>query len=77
MTNIKQLIQFLSQFPEDTELSVLESSYCGYDCNVQEVALDLDPVKGNVEFTDLTGNPFIHKGDKLFNKKYLVFGKQE
>ncbi len=73
MTTVKQLKAYLDTLPDETVVSVLKATCVGYSTVVEEVDLDF---KENVEFTDLTGNQFVKKGDPIFNKKYLTFGEE-
>jgi len=76
-TTIKEFIAYLQTLPDDTRISVIDASLaCGYDVIVNEVDLNLDPINGNVTFTDLTGNQFVKKGDPHFNKKFLLLGEK-
>lgn len=74
-TSITQLIEYLKTLPPDTELSVVRGYDCGYSTCTEEVPLDLDPITGNVDFADYTGNKFVKPDSPLRNKKYLVFGE--
>lgn len=83
MTTIKQLKEFLNQFPEDTEVRVLEKydlgSYSGWDAKF--VPLNIEKWNANVDFTDFTNDklyPWVTDGkhDHLIGKKYLDFGEE-
>ena len=75
MTTLREFIDYLECLPPETEVSVIHSYDCGYSTCTKEVPLDLDPVTGNVDFTDLTGNQFVKDDDPRANKKYLVLGE--
>lgn len=75
-TTLKEFITYLQALPEDTELYVLESYDYGYSTCVKEVRLNLDESLGNIEFIDLTDNPFVKADAKNKDKKYLTLGKR-
>ena len=75
MTTITDFIKYLKSLPSDTEISVIESYDCGYSTCVRETLLNIDPIIGNVDYTDLTGNMYVKESDSRFNKKYLVLGE--
>ena len=77
MTTLHEFIDYLKGLPPDTEISVLRSYDYGYATGVDEAPLDIDPITGNVDFTDLTGNQFVKDDDPRANKKYLTLGCQE
>lgn len=73
--SIDDLIEYLQTLPKETNFSFLRQVNSHSHDHIEEVPLDLDPVKGNVYFVDLTGNPFIKPGSSLENKKYLLLGE--
>ena len=75
MTSITEFIEYLKTLPPDTEISVVCGYDCGYSTCTEEVPLDIDPINGNVEFTDLTGNQFVKNDSPIANKKYLTLGE--
>ena len=75
MTTITEFIEYLKTLPPDTEISVVRGYDCGYSYCTEEVPLNIDPLNGNVDFTDLTGNQFINDDDPKSNKKYLTLGE--
>ena len=70
-TSITEFIAYLQTLPKDTELFVVVCSddVCSY--HTSEVPLDLSE---NVDFVDLSDNPFVKKGDERYGKKYLTIG---
>jgi hypothetical protein len=81
MTTVKQLIEYLKKLPPETECQVLVESpprrpYAGYEVFVED--LDLREYKGNVEFTDFTGEHFknVKPDVSYYKKKYLLFGER-
>ena len=75
MTTITEFIEYLQTLPPETEISVVRGYDCGYSTCTEEVPLDIDPLTGNVEFIDLTGNQFVKDDDLMANKKYLSLGE--
>ena len=74
-TSRDEFIEYLKTLPQDVEISVIHSYVSGHETFVKEVPLNIDPIEGNVDFIDLTGNPHVNQGDPLENKKYLVLGE--
>lgn len=50
MTTVKQLIKYLEQFPEDTEVNVLQEYSGSYYTSTRWVALDLDEYSENINY---------------------------
>ena len=76
MTTITEFIDYLKTLPPETEVSVIRAYDYAYSTCTEEVGLNIDPVQGNVDFTDLTGNKFVKADDPRLNKKYLVLGEK-
>ena len=76
MATVLDLIEYLNTLPSDTEVSVIRGYDCNYSYCAEEVALDLDPLTGNIDFTDMTGNQFVKEDSEHYNKKYLVLGER-
>ena len=76
MTTRDEFIEYLLTLPDEVIISVLEQYDCSYSTCVREVILDIDPIKGNIDYTDLTGNPFVNEEHPNYNKKFLVLGNK-
>ncbi len=71
---VKDFIEWMKQFPEDTEVGVLSKNDTDthYECEHQFVnAVDEIPH----EFKDFTTNQFVKESDPHFNSKYLELGR--
>lgn len=76
-TTVKELIEYLKELPLDTELMVLTAKEEGrYETVYRFEPLDLDPVAGNVEYTDMRGNKFVEKDSALWDRRFLEFGEK-
>ena len=77
-TTIKELKEFLAQFPEDTEVEVLEEEDIGnyHGAQAVEVPLNLEEYSGNWEFQDFTKNEFVKENHPYFGKKVLTLGEK-
>lgn len=75
MTTITEFIEYLRTLPPETEVRVVRGYNCGYSLCTEEVLLDINPITGNIDFTDLSGNKFIKDDDPRANKKYLTLGE--
>lgn len=76
MTTVRELIQYLEKLPPDTEVSVIVGYDCGYSYCTEEVALNLDPYKGNIDFLDFRNNQFVKETHELYNKTFLTLGEK-
>ena len=74
-TTVKDLIEYLRNIPLDTELRVVMVDDCGHDQCASFVPMDLSEYTGNVDYTDLTGNPFVKEDSALCGRRFLDFGK--
>ena len=74
-TTVKDLIEYLKGIPLDTELRVVVSYDCGYSTCTKFVPLDIDPVAGNVAYTDTANNRFVEKHSELWDRRFLDFGE--
>ena len=75
MTNVKDFIKYLETLPPETEVRVCQAEAGSYGTSVGFVPLDLSEATSNIEFTDLTDNPFVKDDSPLKNKKYLEIGE--
>ena len=73
-TTVKELIEYLKTIPLDTELQVVETYDCGYSMCARYVPLDIDELKGNVTYTNLSDNQFVKEDSPNFDKRFLDFG---
>ena len=71
---VKDLKEYLKQFPDDTEIEVLKEENTGYmGAYITTVPLDLNEYSGNVEFMDFTTID-IEPDHRYYGKKLLIFG---
>ncbi len=76
--NVKDLREWLKQFPEDAEVEVLSvdrGTQWSEDCT-SEVAFEGEDFK-DFDFTDFTDNKFVKQDSPLFNKKVLLLGNND
>ena len=71
---VKDLIEYLSGIPLDTELRVLRTYEKNYGVCTEYVPLDLNEITGNVEYTNMAGNQFVEKHSELWDRRFLDFG---
>lgn len=86
MATIKELKEWLNQFPDDTEVLFAKQqsppAWESYGC-VEFVEPDLTLLTENYgygdnwELTDFTGNQFVKEESPDFNKKYLRIGSKD
>lgn len=74
MTTSNELIEWLKQFPGDSEVELIEMRYGGYNGGYARwTEVDLDQYNGNVDVMDLRNNPFVeNEKDK---KVFIRFGR--
>jgi hypothetical protein len=74
-TTIRELKLWLEQFPEDTEVEVLEVefNYSGIDVTLKP--LNTKPNR-NWEFIDYSKNRYVKKDHPYFGKKILRLGEE-
>jgi len=76
VSSVKELIEYLKTVPLDAELRVLTAYDCGYSTCVKFVPLEIEGIKSNIDYTDLSGNPHIKKDSPIFDKRFLDFGEE-
>lgn len=75
MTTVAEFKAFLDQFPDDTEVRVLEVDDATGFSGESHRWVDFDPTEfGSYDFVDFTTSGWIHEGHPLRGKKILDLG---
>lgn len=75
MATKAELIEFLNQFPDDTEIEILETEYNGYSTSGRYESLDLREYSTHFSFYDFR-NDNLNKSTNYKNKTVLTLGSE-
>ncbi len=74
--NIREFREFISQFPDDTIVEVLEMVDEGYNGSYIRVIEFRGEEYKDYDYTDFTGNQFVKPDAAHYNKRFIRFGKE-
>lgn len=74
--NVKEFKEWISQFPDDTIVEVIEAFDCGYNGTGVTVKEFAGAEFEDYEYTDFTGNQFVTPDRSCYNKRYIKLGKE-
>lgn len=74
--NVKELTQWLSEFPDQEAIVEIIEHTSGtgyYDQGGNATTVEFNP-EYHYEYTDLRGNPFVRETEPWYNKRSLLLG---
>ena len=74
--NVKEFKEWISQFPDDTIVEVIETIDGGYNGTAVTTREFTGAEFEDYEFTDFTDNQFVKPENPWHNKRYIKFGKE-